>query len=1059
MNYASSTETDLRLPIDALVRALAVSRGTPYSVFLGAGASVSSGIPSTETCIWEWKRSVVLSNSSRDDQEFKELALCSVRNRIQQWLDSKGVYPRLGDTSEYSFYIGRCYPIREHRRQYFAKKMLGVQPHLGYRLLCLLAEGGLISSVWTTNFDGLVAKAAGNFHITPIEIGIDCQQRLLRPVSHGELLCVSLHGDYRYDSLKNTDEEVRQQEDKLRNALIQTVQNKSMLVFGYSGRDASIMDALEKGYGQKGSGSLYWCGYGEDIPESVAKLLAIARKSGRTAHFVPTSGFDDVMARMALHCLDDPNRERARDLRAEAAYTLKSNTMPFAIDDLPFKTMIKSNIFEIELPAEIFAFSIRERANVGVWDWLDDLSKGKGFVAVPHRDKILALGNIDEIQTAFGSVLAGSIERTPVTATDTSIEHGAVNSLMRKALVHSFGLRAGVATDGRCFLWERVGKRHRRIGAMDCHVHRAAIVYLRTIQGKVRILLKPTLHIMDASGEAVDEDVARTAKNEILGYQHNKEANEQFDYWRKLLLQGKDSVDIDYPPGCPSSFRFKIRCAPVYACIGWRGGHLRIEPNRKNMVHVRQNGIEIHEPALLFSNRQGTGTSHDTHPTRGLALNRPFDFRWTVNGLCSSIRIGVVSPAAEAKKLSVYLGMWQDAHMPNDTDRDYLIRFPGYQQALGIPLEIPKPTDSVWGTCSEPDTRLSAEQGSRDLAQRLTRTIDAVVAVERPHVVLVFIPARWRLWRGYSTATERFDLHDFVKAYCVQRGIATQFLEEDTFDSQQPCRVWWWLSVAIYAKAMRTPWVLKSLDSDTAFVGLGYAVERAVPGQQNIILGCSHLYNAQGEGLQFRLTKVEDPIMRGRNPHMSYDDARRTAETIRQLFYESRMCLPKRVVVHKQTPFLDPEKEGLLAGLCGTDMVDLLEVNIDNPFRYFSSKVDSAGNFEVDGFPVRRGTVVKMDDYMALVWCHGVTDGIVPSRRYFQGKRYIPAPLLVRRFAGAGNLETIASEILGLAKMDWNSADIYSKLPVTIHSSKQIARIGAKLQRFGPVSYDYRLFM
>mgnify|MGYP000997851768 FL=1 len=788
MNDASPNDAALQLPLDALVRALAVSRGTPYTLFLGAGTSVSSGAPSTETCIWEWKRSVVLSNSPGDAQEFRELALCSVRNHIQHWLDSKGVFPQLGAPNEYSFYIEKCYPIREHRRQYFSERMLGVQPHLGYKLLCLLAEDGLISSVWTTNFDGLVAKAAAGFHIAPIEIGIDCQQRLLRPISRGELPCVSLHGDYRYDNLKNTDEELRQQEDELRNALIRTVQDRPMLVFGYSGRDTSIMDALEKGFGQEGRGSLYWCGYGEDIPKSVATLLTSARKAGRTAHFVPTSGFDDVMARLALHCLDEPHRERARDLRADASYTLKNNTTPFTIDSLPFRAMIKSNVFEVELPAEIFAFSIRERASGGVWDWLDGLSKGKGFVAVPHRDKILALGNIEEIRAAFSSVLAGSIERTPVTETDTNIEHGAVNSLMRKALVHSFGLRTGVATDGRCFLWECEGKSRRRVRGVDCFVHRAAVVYLRTIQGKARLLLKPTLHILDASGKAVDEDIARTTKIDILGYQHNKEANEEFNYWRRLLLQGKESVDIDYPPECSSSSRFTVRCTPIYASIGWRGKRSRIEPNQKNMGHVRQSGIEISEPVLLFSNRQGTGTSHDTHPTRGLASNRPFDFRWTVNGLCASIRIGVVSPAAEARKLSTYLLTGQGAHVPNDTERDYLISFPGYQQALGIPLEIPSPADSVWGTCSEPDTRLSAEQGSRDLAQRLTLTIDAVVAAERPHVVLVFIPARWKLWRGYSTATERFDLHDFVKAYCVQRGIATQFLEEDTFDSQQPCR-------------------------------------------------------------------------------------------------------------------------------------------------------------------------------------------------------------------------------------------------------------------------------
>ena len=43
--------------------------------------------------------------------------------------------------------------------------------------------------------------------------------------------------------------------------------------------------------------------------------------------------------------------------------------------------------------------------------------------------------------------------------------------------------------------------------------------------------------------------------------------------------------------------------------------------------------------------------------------------------------------------------------------------------------------------------------------------------------------------------------------------------------------------------------------------------------------------------------------------------------------------------------------------------------------------------------------------------------------------------------------------------MDWNSFDLYTQLPATIRSSNEIARIGLLLERLGPLSYDYRLFM
>jgi argonaute-like protein implicated in RNA metabolism and viral defense len=87
------------------------------------------------------------------------------------------------------------------------------------------------------------------------------------------------------------------------------------------------------------------------------------------------------------------------------------------------------------------------------------------------------------------------------------------------------------------------------------------------------------------------------------------------------------------------------------------------------------------------------------------------------------------------------------------------------------------------------------------------------------------------------------------------------------------------------------------------------------------------------------------------------------------------------------------------------------------------------------------------------------TDAVKPNWTYFQGKRRIPAPVLIRRYGGRSSLGTIASELLGLSKMDWNSGDLYSQLPATMHSSKTIAKIGSLLERFGSDSFDYRLFM
>ncbi len=258
---------------------------------------------------------------------------------------------------------------------------------------------------------------------------------------------------------------------------------------------------------------------------------------------------------------------------------------------------------------------------------------------------------------------------------------------------------------------------------------------------------------------------------------------------------------------------------------------------------------------------------------------------------------------------------------------------------------------------------------------------------------------------------------------------------------------------------MRTPWVLDGLDDDTAYVGLGCSTDRSVEKGTHVVLGCSHIYSSRGEGLQYRLSKVENPIVRGRNPFMSRDDARCTGEPIRQIFFEARSRLPRRVVLHKRTPFLKDEREGLLDGLGQVDAIDMLEVQEDHALRYVASMTHANGKIDEDNYPVRRGTVMKQDDFSALLWVQGATAAVNPNLRYFQGKRRIPAPLRLRRHTGVTPLDQLGAEILGLSKMDWNSFDLYSKLPATLQSSSEIARIGSLLQRFGACSYDYRLFI
>jgi hypothetical protein len=1055
---AGTGKEDFVLRLDAVVRSVGIKRSTPHAFFLGAGASVSSGIPSAEKCIWEWKRSIFLTNNAGLEDQFSELSLPSVQRRIQEWIDRQGGYPVAGSSDEYGFYIKRCFPISADRRAYFQEQVRAAKPHVGYRLLCHLAQIDLIRSVWTTNFDGLGARAAAGFQLTPVEVGIDSQNRLARNDAKGELLCVSMHGDYRYDALKNTPDELQAQEAELRQALIAELRERPLIVAGYSGRDQSVMEALKSAYSVRGNGTLYWCGFSDgDIPAAVVDLIAHARANGRSAFYVPSQGFDDLLIRLAFHCLDATAREAAKKSIAELAPRNLLERVPFQIVSQRINTLIKSNAFEIECPAEVLQFDLQTWPARKAWQWLRDQTAGHKVVAVPLKGKVLAIGLIDHVREIFGDNIKGTIERTPVTPEEYRYEDGAIVRLMREALVRSMAEAAGAKTDHHGEMWFTKPLKTIHENDTKLYAYESILVSLRRIGNAQYLVLKPSIKILDEAGSAVPFEVASPIKLGILGYQHNKPFNQAVNKWRTALFPDKGSGSFEYPTNCASTFKFKVHRSPIFAAISRETGP-EITPPTGVKPLMKHRGIELVEPELRFSNRNGSAMICDTHPVRGLLTNRPYDYPLTARGLVPSIRVGVICAQSETKALVAYLESAQKQHKPAQSEEDYLIDYPGFQQAYGLPLELPRLGQAGWAVCPEP-RESDPRRGAVEIAGYINNAIQSLQSSYVPHVVLIFFPTRWSQFRGYSDEEERFDVHDFVKAFCVQRGVATQFLDQSTLADKQQCRVWWWLSLALYVKSMRTPWVLDKLSDDTAFVGLGFSVDRTAGHGQKIVLGCSHIYSAHGEGLQYRLSKVEEPVMRGRNPFMSKDDARRVGETIRELFYDSRLRLPNRVVLHKRTPFLRDEREGLIDGLGGIDQVDMLEIQVDHTLRYVASQARQDGTIDEDNYPVRRGTAVQLDAYTASLWVHGATNAVNPKLKYFQGKRRIPAPLTIRRHVGQTDLKQICQEILGLSKMNWNTFDLYTKDPATLNSSNEIARIGSLLHRFGAASYDYRLFI
>lgn len=94
----------LTLQLDQFIRSFTISQNEVFSLFLGAGASINSGIPSAYDCIWHWKQSIYQTKTgfSFNGLDYKS---DQVKQHIQRWLNQEGTYPLLDSPEEYSFYI------------------------------------------------------------------------------------------------------------------------------------------------------------------------------------------------------------------------------------------------------------------------------------------------------------------------------------------------------------------------------------------------------------------------------------------------------------------------------------------------------------------------------------------------------------------------------------------------------------------------------------------------------------------------------------------------------------------------------------------------------------------------------------------------------------------------------------------------------------------------------------------------------------------------------------------------------------------------------------------
>jgi len=324
-------------------------------------------------------------------------------------------------------------------------------------------------------------------------------------------------------------------------------------------------------------------------------------------------------------------------------------------------------------------------------------------------------------------------------------------------------------------------------------------------------------------------------------------------------------------------------------------------------------------------------------------------------------------------------------------------------------------------------------------------------------IVVFYLPKRWQ----NAFVVGDFDLHDTIKAEAAQLGLPTQLITDNAIEYRCRASVAWRLGQALYAKAGGVPYKLATntgrLDANSAFVGLAYSTRKRDDGVTAFTVCASQIFDSAGGGMDFVAFDVSGDVD-PENPLLSREQMRGVISASLSVYADRTSGhRPRRLVVHKLLPFTDEEIAGCADAWGGVEGLEC--ISLSRP-PWFGVEL-TPGQPNRWSYAMRRGTVLALDDFSRLVWIGGTAPSATLSgnRNYYQSGKGIPRPILLTRWAGAGDLTQAAAEVLALSKLDWNNDALYNSDPVTVKYAQVLARVVKHVPTLPQIPFDYRLFM
>ncbi len=893
---------------------------------LGAGCSISSGCMGASALVREFK----IHLHCRDNNVRKEDIVDYYEEGFLKKLNID--YP--DKDNNYSYYFEKCYPIAKDRNQFIKSNFMDKEPSLGYLCFANYIISNKIPYVLTTNFDNLIEKS---IHQLDIHYDLVPTSDRVQAYLNGTTNLLKLHGDYNYDPIQNTEDELKQLHDNMVKSLNDIKVNK-IVVVGYSGYDESVMNALKDYIIQNSSIEIFWCVINRNDVTS-PKVLNLYDYN---FNLVEIEGFDQLFN-------DYYKIYSSKNDIIECRFDKEENEKLLFAKPLNKLQKIITNGYPLIKEPIIYEYDANKC----------DIDLDSEMTLIRYKEKY------------YGYSINYCSINNGLKLSDTPVPLDNKKELLRKYLIESF------KNKGLNIYKNKVYKIKYSYGPFPCLKFDITIV-----KGKFTLTLLPSYTF----GREPNSEEYATINSKVS----NLFSNKHNELLKKLIIE------------CFSNFEF------VFDKVSFSFS------NKPYTTFENDNVLDdytfITEPKMVINSQQ------NKNQIGLLQKNGPEVVQFSPN----TIKIGVI--CCEDKKRLLWDSFLEKLMNGSSeaSKTDLIHQFPGFEKLLKKKIEFVKYSKY----------KLSVDQlktmTQTDLLSYLLKWINGFYNDNQVDLVIIFFNNEMKNFRK----VENVDFHDYIKFKCLNK-YKTQIIEESTLYSKDDInKKLFNFALGIYTKTIGISWKPLEFSNDNFYLGMSFGIT-----EKGIHVGCSQLFDGAGRGMQLLVSPIENKNAR-KNPYLSKEEAYALGQKVRSVYYKSSKPFDlDNIIIHRTTPYRTAEIEGFkqaFHGLKGFNLIQIVE------YTDFNGYVKKA-NGTIDGYPIKRGTVLKLSNQEILVWTDGSVydEEVMPNKTYRSSKRGIGSPILIRKFYGKDSIEKIANDILKLTKMDMNSTEVlYSRLPVTLKYAK-----------------------